>query len=262
MSALRSRLKLPHADSPSENSRLADQHRFITSGLGFTIHPIIEKGLSLQAYTRPNKIKIADISRGDQFMDGAALPPSLNLAQRIHIPWGGSIGNDKTNDEFRGQFDIVAVRLLHTNLQADRWASVLKDLVALLRPGGYLQWIDFDPMTARIATVKPGASDSVLRGILNHFTDALRAQKAGSTYRISTAMRQHLINDESDMFTVAPDVQFTRTVVASALLYLERSGNLTGEEASELRARVKEEIDAADSLIYYDLWCHIGKKPE
>lgn len=117
-------------------------------------------------------------------------------------------------------------------------------------------------MTARVATVKPGAPDSVLRDVLFRFTDALRAQKTGSTYKISTAMRLRLTNEDSDHYTVTPSEEFTRNVVSSALLYLERSGAIDAKEASDLRAKVLEEIRTAGSLIYYDLWCHIAMKPK
>lgn len=113
-----------------------EQHEFITAGLGFLIHPAIEKALSFDAYTRPDEIRIADVARGEQFSDGARLAPSLNQARRTRIEFGGSIATGKMKDDLRGQFDIVAVRLLHTRLRPDKWDETLEDLVALLKPGG------------------------------------------------------------------------------------------------------------------------------
>ncbi|KAI5357180.1 putative S-adenosyl-L-methionine-dependent methyltransferase [Septoria linicola] len=245
----------------AEDDTLKRQHGFITATLGYHIHPSIVRALSKDSHLRPGDIKIADVSRGNQSDTGVELPPSLAEAERTRIQFGGSIATGRMKDDLRGQFDVVAVRLLHTNLRPDRFNEALDDLIALLKPGGWLQWIDWDPMTARIATVKPGAPDTVLRDILYRFTDALRTQKAGSTYRISTAMSLQLEDEDSEMYTVTPEVQFTKTVVASAILYLERSGHCTAEEASDLRAKVKDEIDSADSLLFYDLWCHVARKP-
>ncbi|GIZ45135.1 hypothetical protein CKM354_000831700 [Cercospora kikuchii] len=241
----------------TEENQLNEQNDFITSSLGYHIHPTIVKALTEDAKLLPENIRIADISRGDQF-NGSVSPDTLAQAKRVKLPFGGY---SSTVKDLQGQFDVVAVRLLHTNLKSDRFNEALDELVALLKPGGWLQWIDWDPMTARIATVKAGAPDTVLRDVLNRFTDALRAQKAGSTYKISTAMSLELEDEESDMYTVTPEVRFTENVVAGALLYLERSGHCTAEEASELRAKVKEEIESAGSLLFYDLWCHVARKP-
>ncbi|KAM3416496.1 hypothetical protein BST61_g8087 [Cercospora zeina] len=242
----------------SEESQLSEQHGFITSGLGYHIHPTIVRALTEDTKQSPRDIRIADISRGDQF-SGDVSPTILTRAKRVKLPFGGYSSN---RTDLQGQFDVVAVRLLHTNLKPDRFNEALDELVALLKPGGWLQWIDWDPMTARIATVKAGAPDTVLRDVLNRFTDALRAGKAGSTYRISTAMSLQLEDEESDMYTVTPEVRFTENVVAGALLFLERSGHCTPAEASDLRAKVREEIESAGSLLFYDLWCHIARKPD
>ncbi|KAF2213870.1 hypothetical protein CERZMDRAFT_95900 [Cercospora zeae-maydis SCOH1-5] len=241
----------------TEESQLIEQHNFITSSLGYHIHPTIVKALTEDTKLSQN-IRIADISRGDQFK-GKVSPSIISQAQRVRLPFGG-YSNNRT--DLQGQFDVVAVRLLHTDLKPDRFNEALDELVALLKPGGWLQWIDWDPMTARIATVKAGAPDTVLRDVLNRFTDALRAQKAGSTYKISTAMSLQLGDEESDMYTVTPEVRFTDNVVAGALLFLERNGHCTTAEASELRAKVKEEIESSSSLLFYDLWCHIARKPD
>lgn len=245
----------------AEESGLDEQHGFITSSLGYHIHPSIVKALTEDAQIPPHKIRIADVSRGDQFDHGAILPPTLLQAQRTRVQFGGSIATGKMKDDLRGQFDVVAVRLLHTKLVPDRFNEALDELTALLKPGGWLQWIDWDPMTARIATVKPGADDGVLRDVLYRFTEALRTRKAGSTYKISSAIGLHLEDEDSDMYTVTPEVRFTKNVVASALLYLERSDCCTAEEVSILRRKVKAEIEDSGSLLFYDLWCHIGRKP-
>jgi hypothetical protein len=54
-------------------------------------------------------------------------------------------------EEENGTYDVVAVRFMTTVLNGSEWDMALKGLLALLKPGGWLQWIDFD---ASVTTVK------------------------------------------------------------------------------------------------------------
>lgn len=47
-------------------------------------------------------------------------------------------------EEYQEQFDVVHVRLLLVVVTLDQYQTVVTNLVGLLRPGGYLQWDDFD----------------------------------------------------------------------------------------------------------------------
>lgn len=260
-SSLSKSCTIPIMELPADDNRLTEQHDIITSNLGYHIHPTIVKALNEEAGTPAHEIRIADVSQGGQFENTAILPATLLTAQRTRIHFARLLATSTIPDDLRGQFDVVAVRLLHTNLVPDRFQEALDSLIALLKPGGWLQWIDWDPMTARIATVKPGADDIVLREILSRFSEALRTRKSGSTYKISTAMQLQLECEDSDMYVVTPEVRFTKNVVATALLFLERSDACTAEEASVLRGKVKTEIENSGSLLFYDLWCHIARKP-
>ncbi|KAF2641482.1 S-adenosyl-L-methionine-dependent methyltransferase [Massarina eburnea CBS 473.64] len=82
-----------------------------------------------------------DIS-GDQFPRPEWLPPNLRL---------------ETHDAFatfperhHGRYDVVNVRFFVTLLASDEMVrTVVRNLTQLLRPGGYLQWQDANPETAR-----------------------------------------------------------------------------------------------------------------
>lgn len=75
-----------------------------------------------------------DIS-ADQF------PPTEKLADNITL----HISNAKRGfpEEYRGQFDIVNLRLLTAAMENEKdWHDVARNSMALLKPGGYLQWIE------------------------------------------------------------------------------------------------------------------------
>ena len=133
----------------------------------------------------------------------------------------------------------------------------------LVEPGGYIQWVDFDPLTARIAAFRPQASDAVLRDVFHRFTDTLRARKVGSTYRIpNTMVANGLEVIDSDMYPLSPKVEFTQILGKEAVAILQESGNVTIEGGETMRRELMEEVEAGGSLVWYDLWCHIGRKVE
>lgn len=170
---------------------LAEQHRVIRTGLGFDIHPTIEKALAGTS----EKIRIADISRGLQFADKFR-GSSLSDASCERIALDEVTAHSDLEPARSGTFDVVAVRLIHSALPSEAWEQTVRNLVSLLRPGGWLQWSDWDPLTARLAGAKPNTSDAILRDVLQRHRDDLQARKVGVTYRIPTAMREAGLMDE------------------------------------------------------------------
>ena len=173
----------------NEAADIAEQQRVIQSGLGFDIHPDIWTALS----GTKSGLRIADISPGTQFHHEGDSNPSSSYEkvdfEEIAVP--GRLAEGK-----KGVFDIVAVRLLHTALPNDAWDQAVLNLVSLLRPGGWLQWVDWDPLTARLAGARPGTTDAILRDVLQRFRDDLQARKVGITYRIPNAMKSAGLVDE------------------------------------------------------------------
>jgi hypothetical protein len=53
-------------------------------------------------------------------------------------------------EELRGQFDVVHIRLLQSVILNDDPGWVISHCKELLKPGGYLQWEEFDPMAVSL----------------------------------------------------------------------------------------------------------------
>ncbi|EME45709.1 hypothetical protein DOTSEDRAFT_71415 [Dothistroma septosporum NZE10] len=245
-------------DKVAEATRLAEQHEFITSGLGFLIHPVIEHHIN--DYEAP--VRIADISQGLQFPpnNDPRLPRCKLETVRMSIK---DVVHPDGVQEYAGMFHVVAVRLAHLIIGNRDWNTAVDNLISLLRPGGWIQWTDWDPRTARIAGVKPGAEDKALRNLLEKYSDVLKEKQVGTTYRISSSFTEAgLVEEDSDMYPLPPDSGLTSNIAHGALRQLETVGSVGSGEIQQLIRGVDKEIEAGNSLIWYDLWCHIARKPK
>lgn len=63
------------------------------------------------------------------------------------------------------------------------------------------------------------------------------------------------------MYPLNPEVSLSRSVANTAIRSLEKSGALSHEEAKDLIPKLDEEITKDSPLLWYDLWCHIARKP-
>ncbi|CZT25690.1 uncharacterized protein RCC_11359 [Ramularia collo-cygni] len=247
-----------HNLSPSETSRLERQQKYITNALGFVLHSTVRRSLAGDDLGI-KRFRVAVVSD---------TPINLDEDPAIDKPWSTLSPTQMTSStgvapESAEQFDVVVVNLLHTSMGVDDWETTIQNMTDLLRPGGWVQWVDWDPITARIAGSTPGTPDaSNLRAFLRNYTDVIQARNVGSTYRISTMLKSHgFVERDSDMYPVAPDIGLTRVVAEGALDYLERTGNLSREEVRAAEANIEQEIRVSGPLVWYDLWCHIAQKP-
>ncbi|KAL6414065.1 uncharacterized protein AUP68_00579 [Ilyonectria robusta] len=131
--------------------RLDEQHLFTTKILGFLIHPNIP-------ITSPT-LKVADIGTGTGIwlLDVAKSLPStcqltgFDMSSSAFPPpqtWPPNVSL-KIQDMFLpfpaseiGTYDVVAVRFVSSATPRAEWARAIENLMTLLKPGGWLQWID------------------------------------------------------------------------------------------------------------------------
>ncbi|KAL2046662.1 hypothetical protein ABVK25_011634 [Lepraria finkii] len=57
--------------------------------------------------------------------------------------------------EYAGVYDVVHVRFFVTLINEENVAGFIQNLMALLKPGGYLQWVDLDPHSCCAVTAVP-----------------------------------------------------------------------------------------------------------
>ncbi|KAI0142140.1 S-adenosyl-L-methionine-dependent methyltransferase [Pestalotiopsis sp. NC0098] len=152
-------------------NRLNLQHYLYKEVFGYLLHPKIQhsqKSLSIADVGTGTGIWLFDLSSqfdastelvgldADISQVGAQewLPQNMSLRQ-----WDAFTDPPK---DLQARFDIVNLRLFCYVIQDDP-TVVLRNVIKLLKPGGYLQWCDVDVSSMHINTSRPDVSTESLQ---------------------------------------------------------------------------------------------------
>jgi len=272
------------------SDRLDEQHIFTTKTLGFLIHPNIP-------ITSPTA-KIADVGAGSGawLLDVAKSLPStcqliaFDLTSSAFPPPEARPSNvsfkfQDMNLPFPaselGTYDLVAVRFVSSATPREEWVRSISNLMTLLKPGGWLQWIDSCNFALYNST--PGTSRAACQEIYDGL-DFFRRKAdpvIGLMMRESNNLRREdlwrnlgLIDVHEDVFSSdklqdsegkARDKE-TRNVIEcfvgclEGLVAVEGSG-WTKERIEKLKEAAMREVDSG---VYntLDQVCIVGRKPD
>ncbi|KAF2726554.1 hypothetical protein EJ04DRAFT_530178 [Polyplosphaeria fusca] len=270
--------------------RQDEQHIITTETLGFLIHPNI-------ATTSPTA-KIADIGAGSGswLLDVAkSLPSTCQLTGFDITPsafpppetWPSNL-SFKLHDMFLpfpasevGAYDVVAVRFTSSVAAREEWARSIANLMTLLKPGGWLQWIDSCNFALYNST--PGTSRAACQEIYDgldpfrHKADpviGLMMREARNLRRDDVFRGLGLVDVHEDVFSSdrLQDIEgkardkATRNIMVCFLACLEglvavEGSGWTNERIERLREKAMKEIDEG---VYHtlDQVCIIGRKPD
>ncbi|KAK4616134.1 Methyltransferase str2 [Fulvia fulva] len=161
------------------STRLNLQHKMWVDSTGYHLHPDV--------YV-PKDALIADIGCGTGLwaVEVAKSKPDcrveafdLSLAQAPPKEWCPSNVTFGQLDIFapipahmQGRYDVVTVRLFICVVQSSDPMPLLRNLLSLLRPGGYLQWQETDPSSDKIILADPSASAPKLQALRAIFNTA------------------------------------------------------------------------------------------
>jgi len=268
--------------------RLDEQHVFTTKTLGFLIHPNIP--------VASPTLKIADIGAGSGIwlLDVAKSLPStchftgFDFTSSAFPPpqtWPSNV-TFKIQDMFLpfpapeiGTYDVVAVRFVSSAAARAEWVGAIANLMTLLKPGGWLQWIDSCNFALynSVAGTSRAACQEIYDG-LEPFrckidpVIGLMMRESKNTRREDVFRELGLVDVHEDVFSTDrlqdPELKLrskgTRNIV---VCFLGCLGELVAVEGSgwtnERIERVKEEaIKEIDNGIYHtlDQVCIIGRK--
>ncbi|KAH8585610.1 hypothetical protein B0O99DRAFT_530396 [Bisporella sp. PMI_857] len=141
--------------------RLNLQHFWNQLSLGYQIHPDI----LFDAHAR-----IADIATGTGIwplalsrslastvqIDGfdisdAQFPPKKWLPANVTLDTLDIL--EPIPDQFLGKYDVVNIRYFALSIKNSDHLGVLKSLISLLKPGGYLQWVEVNIQKQSVVSV-------------------------------------------------------------------------------------------------------------
>ncbi|KAF2481694.1 S-adenosyl-L-methionine-dependent methyltransferase [Neohortaea acidophila] len=149
----------------SEAERLELQHGYILACQGYYLHPDLPP--------LPAGARIADLATGTAIWlrEVAAAkptvechgfdisdtmfpaPPALPANVTLHL----ADVKKPFDARWIGYFDVVHVRLLQAAMSTDDWGPVLRNITTLLKPGGWLQWMEDDRARAVRRPMRPVA---------------------------------------------------------------------------------------------------------
>ncbi|KAI1114789.1 S-adenosyl-L-methionine-dependent methyltransferase [Nemania sp. NC0429] len=268
---------------------LDEQHFFTTKILGFLLHPNIPA-------TSPT-LKIADIGTGTGvwLLDIAKSLPStsqltgFDLTPSTFPPpetWPPNV-SFKTQDMFLpfpaseiGTYDVVAVRFVSSAATRAEWSRAIENLVKLLKPGGWLQWIDSCNFALynSVAGTSRAACQEIYDGLepfrssKDDVVIGLMMREPGNVRRGDVFRELGLVDVHEDVFSTDrlqdPELRLrdkgTRNVLACFLGCLEELVGVEGSGWSKERIqRVKEEaMREVDNGVYHtlDQVCIVGRK--
>ncbi|KAL8682928.1 MAG: hypothetical protein Q9186_001091 [Xanthomendoza sp. 1 TL-2023] len=154
----------------------------------------VEIGTSLSKYIFPGE-RVAESSSA-WLVDAAREYPraqldgfDLSTAQFPHTAWIPKNINLSTmdifkpvSDDLRGQYDVVHVGLLVFVVEKGDPLPILDNLLALLKPGGYLQWDDADYGGSYVQSPDPSVPCAALQELKDK-AHALLETKKGTDFR-------------------------------------------------------------------------------
>jgi ubiquinone/menaquinone biosynthesis C-methylase UbiE len=270
------------------SNRLDEQHHITTKTFGFLIHP----NIPLISPT----IKIADIGAGSGiwlldvakslpstcqltgfdvsslgFPPAQALPPNVSFQiQDMLLPFPAS--------EI-GSYDVVAVRFVSAATTRAEWALAIENVMTLLKPGGWLQWIDSCNFTLynSVAGSSRAACQEIYDGLepfrtKDNVVIGMMMREPKNMRREAVFREVGLVDVHEDVFSTDrlqdPELQLrdkgTRNAIVCFMGCLQTLVGVKGSGWSEERIkRLKEEaMKEVDEGVYHtlDQVCIVGRK--
>ncbi|KAF2723836.1 hypothetical protein K431DRAFT_282530 [Polychaeton citri CBS 116435] len=275
------------ARTKQESARLDEQHHNTVLALGFLVHPSIP--------TTSKSLRIADLSCGSGawlrdaarafpqsqcdgfdissagFPDDESLEADLRGRVRFHVQ--DTAASDGFPDEFLGKFDVVAVRYVHVTMKGEQWEFAARNVASLLNPGGWVQWVDWDPMETRILQTKALAPCEGIKASVDAFKAMGRnsldtAQALRIPERLANAGLQDVrselfptdLQEETRSFFTGTMLGSWPTVIKGAL---ERGVEIEGFEderrVDEIAEQIKREIGKG-AFLRMEIFCFTAQK--
>ncbi|KAL4811078.1 S-adenosyl-L-methionine-dependent methyltransferase [Aspergillus unguis] len=261
-----------------ESERLERQFKAWQANIGYLLHPAIvqhghmriaDVGTGTGIWLR----ELANVLPASSQLDGFDLSDSMfsrdNLQGNIKFYHQNFL--EPFPEEFLGKYDVVNVRVMVVALSSYEWEPAVRNLMTLLRPGGYLQWVD---CAAHDCIVKgpEEKNPTHARSYMELFRTGMMA--VGKTPNIAALsgifQKSGLADCEEQVYTLLdPDArEDVNATVANgithfllAALKLGKKGLVSSEEeVMSLRQAALDDLSNLGCYYCYDVHVVVGRK--
>lgn len=248
--------------------------------IGYHIHPALLQRL-------PPKPTIADIGTGTglfAIQTARQLPAAtlvgLDISDKCFHPASALPGNvtlgtydihQPPPPALQDKFDLVHVQIIVAGMQPEDWAPAVQHLLAMLRPGGAIQWVECDYPAARFCRGTPGSSTAAADRFGFAWRDALLAKFSHGFNTLPGIMRDAGMQDVASDMVASDRVAETRRRLTVNSFVIAGIGNRAMAERKVPGAMTVEEIEKAEKAAFealdtgvyvrYDVWINMGIKP-
>lgn len=161
------------------SSRLNYQFYLWKETLQFNLHPRIpvpgpEQKLCIADIATGTGIWLVDVARNFSTaqLDGFDIsltqcPPKQWLPKNINFRVWNMF--EDVPDDLHGKYDIVHIRLVYLMIQNDDPLPIIRNLIKMLKPNGYLQWDELDGSRMYTVSTDPSVTTSLMGNQWNAF---------------------------------------------------------------------------------------------
>ena len=210
----------------------------------------------------------------DAVLDGYDISPAMYPATTpANITLGVMDMKKPVPDELQGKYDLVHARMLVVALQPNEWAGVVQNLTKLLKPGGWIQWVECNFTTAsyiRGADLESSRIDTVAMMCLK-WLEEMRERFSCGWNTLPTDMRAAGLDPiETDRVSCDRLPETRKRTGANALKVMfawqrmlttkGAPGCMTVDELKQTEKQAQEDIESG-AYLRYDIYVACGQKP-
>ncbi|KAJ5520142.1 hypothetical protein N7463_000595 [Penicillium fimorum] len=265
----------------AESERLERQYKAWQANIGYLLHPSIKQH---------DRMRIADVGTGtgiwlrdlasvlpttcqlDGFdLSGVMFPPKDTLPENITFHLQNLL--EPFPEEYLGEYDVVNVRIMVVALSHDEWEPAVRNLMTLLKPGGYLQWVDCAAHECVVKGEPEGKQATNARHGLDLFRRTLIS--LGKTPNVAalrgTFQNSGLESCEERIYTLdnpdtREDINLTVAVVIQHVLTAASKTHKLDEipsvdQLTTLREAMLSDFHSLGCYFCFDVYVVVGRKP-
>ncbi|KAI9372263.1 hypothetical protein BJX61DRAFT_534113 [Aspergillus egyptiacus] len=272
----------PLGRNKAESSRLDEQHRVLVDLIGGpidesvpgeTLSAVADIATGTGVWLREARKALGESStRPERYYHGFDISSAQFPAESDGINYSVQDVFKPFPAEQHGRYDLVHVRLLVLALKESEYQAAVKNILSLLKPGGYLQWVEigfadlYDP-----ASTHPKAAPSLHpylkfiddNEISHDMPECLRVEfsKAGL---VNVVKREAIVPEREDLKprTAAWLMGFFNTLLPQVFL---RSGeavtSATAAERTGEALRHLKQYFAEGEMMSFRIGSVVGQKP-